>query len=224
MTKRYDYVVLDLDGTLYSHSKYLKACRFAGRKLLSYAESENVSPKLLKRLTERMRNGKVTYTICEICREYNIKRMRFMNQVYDLDPAMFGIKRSKRLIREIKKVEKVSDIALFTNTPKIWALKAISALGIGSLIDRKNIITLERLDNARYFKPSRASFLELFRILHTTPDRIIFLDDDKENVDAARKLGVRSILVCNDGRCHLDGHSSSRTVYEELGALANSDK
>ena len=37
MGRRYDYVVLDMDGTLYSHRKYVRACNRASRRLEQYA-------------------------------------------------------------------------------------------------------------------------------------------------------------------------------------------
>ncbi len=224
MAKRYDYVVLDIDGTLYSHRKYIEACRFAGRRLAEYAMREKIPRPFLSRLMKRVKAGKVTSSIVEICNRYNKDRMRFLNHVYDLDPGNFGIRKSTRLVGEISRLSKTSKIALFTNSPRIWASRVISELGISGLIDKERIITLDRLGKGKYFKPSRKAFMRLLRILHTKPERIIFLDDSRDNVDEARALGIHSILICNDGKCHIDGHSSCRTVYEELGALANSDK
>ena len=171
-----------------------------------------------------VRKGKVTKAVCELRARYGMRRMRFLNHVYDMEPGRFGINSSTRLTKEIRKAEMVSKVAIFTNTPNIWARRVVSRLGLDGTIKPGKLVTLERLDNASYFKPSRRAFLKLFKVLRTRPGRIIFLDDSKDNIDEARKLGVESVLICNDGRCRLEGHSSSRTIYEELGTIANSDK
>lgn len=224
MVNRYEYVVLDMDGTLYSHRKYMKACSYAGKRLLNCAKEEGIPKAAVYDIMEDIGNGKVTGAVCRICRHYRRQRMRFLNRVYDMNPGRFGIGRDVRLVRGIRKLERISKVAIFTNTPGIWAKRVISNLGINEMISPGMTITLEKLNNARYFKPSKRAFGMLFKALHTKPDRIIFLDDSKENVEEARKLGMSAVQICNDKRCNLDGHGLSRTIYEELGALANSDK
>jgi FMN phosphatase YigB (HAD superfamily) len=224
MGNRYEYVVLDMDGTLYSHRKYMKACSYAGKRLLDCTKEEGIPKAFIYGIMKDIGNGKVTGAVCRICRRYRRQRMRFLNRVYDMNPERFGIGRDVRLAKEISKLGRSSKVVIFTNTPNIWAKRVISNLGIKGMINPSMIITLEKLDNARYFKPSKRAFDMLVKALHTKPSRIIFLDDSKENVEEARKLGMSAVQICNDKICHLDGHELSRTIYEELGALANSDK
>ncbi len=220
MAKRYDYVVLDIDGTLYSHNKYFVACKIAGKRLYKYATSLGVSRDFLRRFDKYLRRGKVTYPSSEICKRYGFRRMPFMDHVYDLDPSKFGIEGSPLLLKEINSIRKITKIAFFTNSPGIWSMRVLSILGIAKAAPKGRIITLERMDKGKFFKPSEKAFRKMLGILRTTPDKVVFLDDDLKNVKAARKLGIRSIHICNDGRCHLPGHSRSRTVHEELHALA----
>ncbi len=221
MDRVYDYVVLDIDGTLYSHRKYVEACRSAGARLRSYAAEAGIPKSFVSGLMVPIRRGRVTYAVNLLCTRYNKQRMHVMNTIYDLDPSRFGIARSIRLINEIGSLRKMARIALFTNSPAIWAGRVVSKLGIRPLVEKEKMITLDRMDGGRIFKPARGAFSLLLRLLRTTPSRVVFLDDSKDNVEEARRMGMRAIQICNDGRCHLDGHSASRTIYEELSDLSS---
>lgn len=39
-------------------------------------------------------------------------------------------------------------------------------------------------------KPNPEFYLKVLKILHTTPDQVIFMDDDEENVESAKNIGM----------------------------------
>jgi putative hydrolase of the HAD superfamily len=55
--------------------------------------------------------------------------------------------------------------------------------------------------DAKVTKPSRESFLLVAKKLECNPGEIIFVDDHEGNVEAARKLGFKTVLFKNSGQC-----------------------
>lgn len=225
MGSNYDYIILDVDGTLYRNSKYLMACRAGAKRINSYALARGVPKAVVARFVRKYVNrGKMTYPIREMSRRYGIDRKKFLDYAYDLDPGKFGITRDERIIRLLKKAKRRATLAVFTNSPAIWALRTLTSIGVRKLIPRRNIVTLESLDNGRVIKPSMASLVILLGILSAKPGRVAFLDDGKKNVENARKLGINSILICNGRQYSVGGHGSAQDIYSALQELADANR
>jgi len=94
-----------------------------------------------------------------------------------------------RMIDLIKEAKKKYNTVLFSNQIEDWLGKVIDNNGF------RDIFT--------YFvnsytvgagKHDKKIFLEALRITDSKPEETLFIDDSQENVDAAKKLGINSIL------------------------------
>ncbi|MFC4907638.1 HAD family hydrolase [Actinomadura gamaensis] len=56
----------------------------------------------------------------------------------------------------------------------------------------------------RLAKPDPRIYHEMCAILGTTPDRVLFIDDRQENVDAAEAVGIRALLFQNAAKLWSD--------------------
>jgi len=92
--------------------------------------------------------------------------------------------------------------ALLTNgDPTVQAGK-VRALGLEALVDHMAYAS----EHAPGGKPAREPFLEVLRRLQMAPDCTVMVGDDPVNdVDGARGVGIRTILLARAGRPHHEG-------------------
>lgn len=98
----------------------------------------------------------------------------------------------KGMIELIERLSKKYKIALATNEGSLIAKYKIERAGVIPYLSK--IIASYRI---RELKPSIAFYKKMFKIIDAQPNECIFIDDTKENCDAASSLGITSIQFQN---------------------------
>lgn len=138
-----------------------------------------------------------------------IDRMEFLDQVKEklnldiatneLHPMVYSsfyhgvelIEETMEIVNEVK--EKISCTALLSNVNEM-VIDAISKKWPGVLYNFAYHFFSYKMG---LLKPDPDIFRKMFEELNITPQNIIFIDDKKENVNAASNLYIRSILFIN---------------------------
>ena len=81
--------------------------------------------------------------------------------------------------------------AVFTNGSTCHAARVLSALGIEDMFEKVYDIRIAAYQPKPYPEPYHAVLAEL----GTTPERCIMIEDSRENLHTAKKLGMGTILV-----------------------------
>lgn len=80
---------------------------------------------------------------------------------------------------------------VFSNAPQHYAQAVLKILGVEDLFD-----DLFAIEHTRFQpKPSIAGFTRLLRKHHLNPARCIMVEDAAENLQAAKRLGMRTVWV-----------------------------
>jgi putative hydrolase of the HAD superfamily len=79
---------------------------------------------------------------------------------------------------------------ILTNNPSSYARKILTALGVEDLFSR--IIGVEEQNFV--LKPDRRAFRFLMQRIKNG-ERIVFVDDDKRNIVAAKRIGCETVLA-----------------------------
>lgn len=208
-------LVLDLDGTLYPKRIELKASRSSKRRVYKYLKSHNlmdtISKTDLRLAEEKMNMGSVSMAIRELCKKYPISLHGLEYYAHNQNPAGFGMKRDKLLASLLKDLSRRYKIAIFTNSRKIWAQRALKALGLSGIIKDKYLVYAERVDNQ--LKPEPGAFRLMFKRTGLKAREILFLDDKERNISSARRLGMAAMMVDMTGRRKRDSiHAVLRRI------------
>lgn len=85
---------------------------------------------------------------------------------------------------------------VFSNAPQHYAHAVLQLLCIDDLFD--DVFTIEHM---RYqAKPRLAGFIRLLRKHHLNPARCVMVEDSAENLQAAKRLGMRTVWVSTTTR------------------------
>ena len=80
---------------------------------------------------------------------------------------------------------------VFSNAPHDYALAVLKLLHVDDLFD--DVFAIE---HARYNpKPQLAGFLRLLRKHRLNPARCVMVEDSAENLQTAKRLGMKTVLV-----------------------------
>ena len=105
--------------------------------------------------------------------------------------------------------ERFGRIACLSNDVSSWSLKLRQRFGLESWIDRWLIS-----GDLGLRKPSPEIYRHAIGTLKARPEEIVFVDDRPHNLDAARDLGVRTVLFGGGGT--ESGHRTIRRLTDLL--------
>ncbi len=215
-------LVMDLDGTLYSSSKEIAARNAALKRLKLYLKKKGMNNMIKGKHAEMLKklilSGRVSYTIRYLHNVYGIPSRPFEIYVNDLNPSTFGIRNDNKMIKLLYELRNSYKLFIFTNSPNIWSSRAIKAIGISKFFNTKNTINREVLDG--YLKPEKNSYAIMLKRIGFNPNEVIFLDDKPENVNGAKKAGVKSILIHNGKGFGISIYAALRRIKTDAeGAL-----
>lgn len=89
----------------------------------------------------------------------------------------------------IKQLSRSYSLAILTNEGVEWARYKLEGSGMEKYFDE--VVISAEIGVA---KPEKEYFDEALEIIGAKPEKAVFVDDSEENVIAAEKLGIRSIL------------------------------
>jgi len=88
------------------------------------------------------------------------------------------------------------NLYLFTDSYIKYAKQLLVALGISDLFS--DIIDISKVGYS--FKNERATYIKIFRLLNTSPNNIIMIDDSLENLLVAKEMGIKCCIWVNHGQ------------------------
>jgi pyrimidine 5'-nucleotidase len=104
-----------------------------------------------------------------------------------------GVNRNIKLRQKLIKID--GDLYLFTDSYVKYAKQLLVALGISDLFS--DIIDISKVGYS--FKNEIATYIKIFRLLNTSPNKIIMIDDSLENLLVAKKMGIKCCIWVNHG-------------------------
>lgn len=183
-------VIFDLDGTLYSSADGLEQqIRPAMRK--QTMKALNISEDKARELMVRYRN-EYGHGVLGLQKEYGVDPKRFLAAVFSgLDRSV--IQPYKGLENHIKALSALAPLYLVTNSNTDHAQAVLSALKLKSYFTR--IFSIEDL----YYrlKPLGTGYENILRRIDVPAQSVLVFDDSYLNLETARKLGMRTVLVSN---------------------------
>jgi len=213
-----EYVIIDMDGTLYAKQKEVRASEEMARRLYEYTDGIGIpKDEVYKLVGKYIRELRLSPPISLLSAKYTIDINDLADYVYDLHPKSIGIKKDEELSRLLLSLRKRKKMALFTNSPLIWTIRVLNTLGIGRIIDKNNLFCFEELDNGMSLKPSERAFRILLEGTTTDVGKTIFLDDSLRNIRTAKSLGMKCIHVSN---MSVKDRTRKRDIYSVLKMLA----
>lgn len=210
--ENYKIVIFDLDGTLYKFPDGKK--EFGSTEM--YAE---IKKRGIEFIAKRL---KVTIDVATKIRadisakykkdisiglekEYGVQRTAYFNSAWDVNAKKY-LNKDPAIADMLKELRELGYyLVILSAAPKIWIKNVLTAIGLGegyfdAIYDGEG--------NVR--KPSLKAFYQIIENFEFGYKECIFVDDEKPSLDAAKSLGITTVLVdyCND-----DIASQSRYDY-----------
>lgn len=202
MNKKFDYILFDLGGVLVELALQEKMLEWMEHKITL----EEFNKKwLLSDAVRSFESGMMTSSefAKSIIKEFNLP----VNEEEFIEGFMSFIKGfydgMEDLLRELSQSY---TLALLSNTSKLHWSKLCTEYDMEGMI-KHNFLSYKTGIN----KPDKEAFLNVIRVLGTEPDKILFLDDNQLNVDAARQVGIVAHRVC--------GYEEVCSVLKELNVI-----
>lgn len=186
-----DTIIFDLDDTLYPSSSGIWALiraridKFMIEKL-NYAEHEvpTTREKFFKEFGTTLRGLESVHHIDPV--EY----LKFVHEI-PLNKHLFPNTQLQEILHKIP-LKKV----IFTNGDRWHSKRVTDRLNISHFFEE----TVDILDVSPYCKPMDEAFNLAFQKLGiTNPNNALLIDDNIRNIQAAKRLGLNTILVSENG-------------------------
>lgn len=139
-------------------------------------------------------------TLLGMVRHHGTDAHEFLRETHPFPDMHRIIRRDHRLIATLKRMP--GRRIIVTNSPRHYAERVVRALGIGAHVEA--IVTIESMCfNGRFQpKPSRPMLKRLVARLRVQAHRCVLVEDSVENLDSARSVGMRTVLVTGIGHGH----------------------
>lgn len=200
------YILFDLDETLYSTSNGLMQT-ISNRMRQFIIEKYSLPPEEARALQIRYWNEYGT-TLRGLYLERHIDPSEYLRFVHDVPLNDFiGPDPRLRAVLESIPHEKV----ILTNADAAHARRILDILGVSDQFTR--IFDVVCFDYE--CKPARTVYERVLQMLPALGQECVLVDDMVRNLPTARDLGIKTILVGNQGESdmHID------TIYQVAGAI-----
>jgi len=205
-------LIIDLDNTLYrakspdgtfAQSELKWAIMRNARRFV--AQRLGVSPEQADELLAQAKARGSLSLVFEQC--HGISRYEWFANVWNLEPAQYITPADRTLSRQLRPY--TGRALVLTSGPRVWALPALSYLGIADVFGDR-VITGE--PDIR--KPNPAVFLMAAQQLGRAPNEIVSIGDQNiTDIIPAKALGMRTILI---GPTQGDAHFHAHTIHQAL--------
>lgn len=139
-------------------------------------------------------------TLLGMVRHHGVDPHDFLRETHPFPDIHRIVRRDHRLAQAIRRLK--GRRVIVTNAPMHYAARVVDALGIGRLVD--GLVTIESMKFAGRIqpKPSKAMLRRLAARLRVPPHCCVLVEDSVENLDSARAVGMRTVLVTGIGHGH----------------------
>jgi pyrimidine 5'-nucleotidase len=185
-----DLWIFDNDGTIYNPDKIEPAINELIINFIATHYNLSTSSAKLKRQLLR-KKYQTRFTLVALEKE-GVNPDEFIREAYlAINPRDFGIYEDKQLQNLFSSIQ--GEKIVLTNNPSEFANIILDSLGIKKYFSK--IIGMRELNYC--LKPDPRSFSFLFPILKKGK-KIIFVDDEVENIIIAKEIGFMTVLVGSD--------------------------
>jgi putative hydrolase of the HAD superfamily len=139
-------------------------------------------------------------TLLGLVRHHGVDAHEFLRETHPFPDIDRIVRRDHRLAAALRRLP--GRRVVVTNAPVHYASRVLAALGVVRLIDGLVSIEGMRFAGRMQPKPSRPMLRRLAASLRVAPHRCVLVEDSVENLDAARAVGMRTVLVTGIGHGH----------------------
>lgn len=179
--------IFDLDNTLHNATPHIFP--HINRSMTAYLQKhlgldEQAASELRKHYWQRY-----GATLSGMMKHHGTDPEHFLWHTHQFPELPNMVLRQPRLRHVLKKLP--GKKLLFSNAPHQYACSVLKLLCIDDLFD--DVFTIEHTDYRP--KPQMAGFMRLLRKHHLNPARCVMVEDSAENLQAAKRLGMRTVWV-----------------------------
>jgi len=194
-------VIFDLDDTLYPHAQFVHSgfgavARHVQERFGLPAERVYASLRITRDGDGR---GREFQQLCASCR-LDDRAVEELVRVYRAHVPQLWLMHGAATVLRSLRVEGWRIGVLTNGDPAVQARK-VCALGLETLVDH----VVYASDHAQGGKPAREPFVEVLTRLQVAPHDAVMVGDDPVNdVEGARAVGIRTILLVRPDGGHAD--------------------
>ena len=205
-----DTWIFDLDDTLYPRSSGLHE-RMVERVVRLIQDLTGTDAKSAAKLHARYYSDYGT-SMVGLMRHHGVSPDKYIEFVHKIDIS--SISRSHELNELLSRLP--GKLIVFTNGSKNHANRILSHLGIQDAFDE--VFGVEASDFIG--KPDARAYDAMISSCDVDPSRAIMFDDRQVNLEVPRALGMRTVLVSENGITEEDGsHATTNSVLEFLRSV-----
>lgn len=198
--RKIEAIITDLGGVLVNVDHSNMYARLSRHSSLSAEEiAKHFDPKVLKGLEIGIGTGKLPpHRFYELmCKELRLNGLSFkeFERIYS---ELFSPK--KDTLKLVRALSKKYAIAMLSNTNEIHYNYWLKVLGKDVNLFKELVLSFQ----AGLRKPDPKIFLEAAKRLGVEPQQCVFIDDVKEYVEAARKVGMQGIKFISASQLETD--------------------
>ncbi len=183
MTK---YILFDLDETLYPPTSGLMPA--VSERMRLYLEREYAMPAERAHELQKRYWREYGTTLRGLMLEHEINPRHYLEFVHDVDVAQY-LEPNPRLRAQLQQIPFAKMI--MTNADVPHAQRVLARLGIADQFQEIFDIVFFEYE----CKPARGAYERVLRALAARGDECILVEDTARNLDNARRLGMRTILL-----------------------------
>lgn len=201
-----DTILFDVDDTLYSarsgfsdHRNGEVICQFMVDELGfdSFASAKALRDEYFQRYHSTMKGLNVAMEEGRLPKEFKQEKLA-QYWAEHCDFAKY-VPVDHDQLHHLRSLQQETDLklAVFTNSPKAYAMKCLKSLGLHEIFSDKVVFGVE--DVLPHCKPQREAFQKVLDELGSVPERTVMFEDSMKNIRACKALGIHTVLVDEGG-------------------------
>jgi len=182
-----EYLIFDLDDTLYPPTSGVWDA--IGARINQFLlDNLKLTPESVNEVRQYLFNTYGT-TLRGLQTEYGIDPYKYLNYIHNIPLESF-LQPNPALKQMLKKIS--SRKVIFTNSDQNHALRVLGQLQLDGIFER----IIDVLDVAPYCKPQTEAFEKALHLIgNPDPTHCLIVDDSLRNIQTARDMGFKTILV-----------------------------
>lgn len=201
-----DYLIFDLDDTLYPPTSGVWDA--IGARINQFLlDNLKLTPDNVNEVRQYLFHTYGT-TLRGLQTEYGIDPYKYLNYVHNIPLETF-LQPNPALKQMLKKLS--SRKVIFTNSDQNHALRVLGQLALDGVFER----IVDVLDVAPYCKPQPEAFEKALHLMgKPDPARCLVVDDSVKNIQTAREMGFKTILVGSHNGSAKAAHAQLDTIMD----------
>ncbi|HWR65127.1 MAG TPA: pyrimidine 5'-nucleotidase [Bellilinea sp.] len=201
-----EYLIFDLDDTLYPPTSGVWDA--IGARINQFLlDNLKLTPDNVNEVRQYLFHTYGT-TLRGLQTEYGIDPYKYLNYVHNIPLETF-LQPNPALKQILKKIS--SRKVIFTNSDQNHALRVLGQLALDGVFER----IVDVLDVAPYCKPQPEAFEKALHLMgKPDPTRCVVVDDSLRNIQTAREMGFKTILIGSHNGGAKAAHAQLDTIMD----------